>query len=451
MLAISGTVTAVRSPLVYADLFGGAVGSFVRVYPRISGRAPMSARIVAFEGERCFLSPLGSLDEVAVGDKVELLSTKATVTLPLSPLGCVFDAEGRVLSNQNPSTLEHGKSLDLAERSSSAMRHESDACVELNCFAAAPGPMERSCEFRWFPTGTAAIDSLLPLWTGQRLAVLAEPGVGKTTLLRALAVRNPNTLTVVALIGERGIEVNQFVEELRQEGGMKNSVIVASTSDEPPLRRSLAAYTAVAIAEYLAASGRHVQLLFDSMTRFARSLREIGLASGEAPVRRGYPASVFRQLPELIERTGPLRRGSITAFFTVLKSGTIDEDPISEEICSLTDGHISLSKALADSGVYPAIDVVNSLSRNSERITGKREREQIRLIRSALSTAAEEEDLLRMGGVPLFESTSHVIQNRFEIQRLLSDRGDEDGQTGSWEQRIGAIRSRLIELVAPMH
>ena len=430
-LEISGVVTAVKSPLIYAELYGGSVGGFVRVSSNIKNRGALTARIVAFEGERCFLSPLGSLDQITVGDRVDLLSVGSAVTVPRNPLGCVLDAEGRVLS-----ALE--------------VRGNYDDKVAVQSIRSAPGPLDRVCTFDWFQSGISTIDALLPLWAGQRLAVLAEPGVGKTSLMRSLAGQHRGKVNVIALVGERGVEVNQFVEELRADGGLQRSVVVVSTSDEPPLRRAFAAYTAVAIAEYLAAQENQVLLLFDSMTRFARALREIGLASGEIPVRRGYPASVFRQLPELIERTGPLSVGSITAFFTVLKSGTIDEDPITEEICSLTDGHITLSKALAEAGVFPAIDIVTSLSRNSERVIGNEDQEKIRLIKAAFSHAAAEEDLIRMGGQPLFETTVRIMENRTELNRILSDGNIKNISEENWQEQVRLIRNQISEIIAPV-
>jgi type III secretion protein N (ATPase) len=271
-----------------------------------------------------------------------------------------------------------------------------DASATQPLYAAAPNPMERQRIDTQVETGVRAIDGLLPLGRGQRIGVFAAAGGGKSTLLGTLARQAQADVIVIALIGERGREVREFIEDNLGEEGLARSVVIASTSDRPALERARAAHAATAIAEGFRAEGKHVLLLMDSVTRFARALREIGLASGEPPVRRGFPPSVFAELPRLFERTGCDAHGAITGIYTVLLEDE-EDDPVGEEVRSLLDGHVILSRKLAARGHYPAIDVLVSQSRLMGQLVGDGERRAALSFRAMLAKLNEIELLLQVG------------------------------------------------------
>ena len=264
--------------------------------------------------------------------------------------------------------------------------------------ASPPTPLERTPIKERILTGVRAIDSLLAVGKGQRLGIFAGSGVGKSTLLSMIA-RNTNAdINVIALVGERGREVIDFIERDLGEEGLKKSVIIAATSDQSSIARLRASYTATAIAEYFRDQGKDVMLMFDSVTRFAHAQREIALAAGEPPAQRGYPPSVFELIPKLLERSGTSQSGSITAFYTVLVDGDDMDEPIADKVRGTLDGHIVLSKKLAASYHYPAIDILNSVSRLANRISGKKTKEACGLMRNLMSIYAESKDFIEVGG-----------------------------------------------------
>jgi type III secretion protein N (ATPase) len=248
-----------------------------------------------------------------------------------------------------------------------------------------------------FTTGIKAIDALLTLGIGQRTGIFAPAGGGKSTLLTMIAKHALADVIVIALVGERGREVGEFIEHIESNGGLSRSVLVVATSDRPSMERLRAAYTATAIAEGFRSQGMHVVLLMDSVTRLARALREIGLSIGEPPVRRGFPPSVFAELPRLFERVGNDNKGSITAFYTVLVEGEESQDPIAEEVRALLDGHIVLTSKLAREYHYPAIDILKSTSRLVNKITSVEHRSHISHFRSLLAKYQELEFLIQVG------------------------------------------------------
>ena len=248
-----------------------------------------------------------------------------------------------------------------------------------------------------FTTGVRAIDALVTVGVGQRVGVFAPAGVGKSTLLGMLARHGRSEINVIALIGERGREVREFIEDALGEEGLRRSVIVVSTSERPAMERVRAAHAATAIAEGFRSRGARVLLMMDSVTRFARALREIGLAAGEPAVRRGFPPSVFAELPRLFERTGNDDKGSITAFYSVLLEDEDSSDPVGEEVRSILDGHVILSRALSKQGQFPAIDVLASLSRVFPRVADSSHRERAERVRSLMARHAEVEFLLQVG------------------------------------------------------
>ncbi|MCK5896745.1 MAG: FliI/YscN family ATPase, partial [Cocleimonas sp.] len=263
--------------------------------------------------------------------------------------------------------------------------------------APSPSPLERDIINEPMGLGVKAMDGLLTCGVGQRMGVFAGAGVGKSFFMSMLVQHAEVDVNVIALIGERGREVREFIEDALGEEGMKKTVLIVSTSDRPSIERLKAAYVATAVAEYYRDKGQNVLLMMDSLTRFARAQREIGLAAGEAPARRGFPPSVFAELPLLVERAGRSNKGSITAFYTVLVEGDDMSDPIADEIRSLLDGHIVLSRDLASKNHYPAIDILQSLSRVMPAIVHPQHKEAAAKIRSLMAKHKEIEFLVRVG------------------------------------------------------
>jgi type III secretion protein N (ATPase) len=260
-----------------------------------------------------------------------------------------------------------------------------------------PGPLERRRIVEPLPLGLRAVDGLLTLGRGQRVGLFAGAGVGKSALLGQIARGAAAEVRVVCLIGERGREVREFVEDALGADGLARSVVVAATSDAPALVRLRAAHVATALAEWFAEGGREVLLLCDSLTRFARAQREVGLAAGEPPARQGYPASVFQALPRLLERAGPRARGGITAVYAVLVAGHDQDEPIADEIRGLLDGHLVLERRLAERGHFPAIDVLASVSRVMDQVTTTAHRAAARRVRALLAEWERQRDLVLLG------------------------------------------------------
>jgi flagellum-specific ATP synthase len=260
-----------------------------------------------------------------------------------------------------------------------------------------PDVMRRSAITEQIVTGVRAIDGMIAIGKGQRLGIFAGSGVGKSTLLGMVARNTSANVNVIALIGERGREVREFIEHDLGPEGLARSVIVVSTSDTPPLARLRGAYVATAIAEYFRDQGNDVMLLFDSVTRFARAQREIGLAIGEPPATRGFPPSVFEILPKLLERCGTSDRGTITGFYTILVEGDDMDEPIADTVRGILDGHLVLSRKLATRYHYPAIDVMASISRLATRVTSPEVQEAAGYLRRMLSVYADAEDLINVG------------------------------------------------------
>jgi type III secretion protein N (ATPase) len=310
-------------------------------------------------------------------------------------------------------------------------------------FAPAPDPLRRRRVSETFTTGVRAIDALVTVGVGQRVGVFAPAGVGKSTLLGMLARHGRSEINVIALIGERAREVREFIEDALGEEGLRRSVIVVSTSERPAMERVRAAHAATAIAEGFRSRGARVLLMMDSVTRFARALREIGLAAGEPAVRRGFPPSVFAELPRLFERTGNDDKGSITAFYSVLLEDEDSSDPVGEEVRSILDGHVILSRALSKQGQFPAIDVLASLSRVFPRVADSLHRERAERVRSLMARHAEVEFLLQVGeykaGVdPLADV---AIARMPAIRALIGQRPEEGAEFHETLRALAAIAS----------
>lgn len=370
-----GHVRASRGLVLTARVPGARRGDWVRILKQ--GNVALDAEVVAFDGDDVSLMPLGDMRGVGVNDPVQpmggSLSIRASVPCLL---GRVLDGIGRPLDGCGP--LEG---------------------AEWPLVRPAPLPMQRPRMSRVLPTGVRALDALCTVFEGQRLALFAPAGVGKTQLLGRLAQGASADAIVVCLVGERGRELNEFLRDVLDEKTRARSVVVCATSDAPALERTKSVHLATSIAEYLREQGLRVLLLVDSLTRFVRSAREVGLAAGEPPARRGFPPSAFAELAPLIERTGLTPSGSITAFYTVLVEGNDLDEPVSDEVRGLVDGHIVLDRALAQRGHYPAIDVLKSLSRSMDALVSTRHKQAALGLREALAHYQSKRDLHELGAI----------------------------------------------------
>ena len=368
---------------------------------------PLMAEVVGLDGDEAVLAPIGDVRGLSIG--AEVVATRDVLRVPCGPgvLGRVLDGLGRPLDAETAGPLRN--------------------CTMRPCEAAPPDALSRELVERPLPLGLRAIDGLLTCGEGQRIGIYGEPGGGKSTLLAQLVRGAAVDVVVVGLIGERGREVRDFIENQISEDARTRTVLVVATSDRPAVERMKAAMTATAIAEGFRDEGKRVLLVMDSVTRYARALREIGLAAGEPPTRRGFPPSVMAELPRLMERAGPAARGSITAFYTVLFEGDGAGDPVAEETRGILDGHIILSPKLAASGHYPAIDVLTSRSRVMEAVADPRHRAHARRLRDLLSRHAEIEFLVQVGeyrkGV---DPLNDMALERIEAIRAFLRQGSED-------------------------
>lgn len=338
------------------------------------GSQEIMAEVVGFKDDRILLMPYGNVEGVGVGSTVECTGAPLKVWAGEDLLGKAIDGLGNPID---------GSKLFCTERYS----------VE----ATPPDPLTRKLIDEVLPLGVKAVDGLITVGKGQRIGIFAGSGVGKSTLLGMFARNTQADINVIALIGERGREVREFIERDLGEEGMRRSVVVVATSDKPALIRNKAAKTATAVAEYFRDQGKDVLLMMDSLTRFSMAQREIGLASGEPPVSRGYPPSVYAQMPKLLERAGNSEIGSITGLYTVLVDGDDFNEPITDTARSILDGHIMLSRKLGHKNHYPAIDVLQSISRVMSSIAEKSHKTAANQLKNVLATYDEAEDLINIG------------------------------------------------------
>ena len=334
----------------------------------------MFAEVVGFKDSRVLLMPFENVDGIGPGCIVENTEKALEVKVGNGILGHTLDGLGNPME---------GDIVDLTDTYP----------VE----AAPPDPMKRVIINQVLPLGVKAVDGLLTVGKGQRIGIFAGSGVGKSTLLGMFARNTKADINVIALIGERGREVREFIERDLGPEGMKRSVLVVATSDKPALIRNKAAKTATAIAEYFRDQGKDVLLMMDSLTRFSMAQREIGLASGEPPVTRGYPPSVYSEMPKLLERAGMAEKGSITGLYTVLVDGDDFNEPITDTARSILDGHIILSRKLGHKNHYPAIDILQSISRCMSQISTKEHKKMAGRLKNVLATYNEAEDLINIG------------------------------------------------------
>ena len=340
-----------------------------------SGAGTVKAEVVGFRDDRVLLMPYDNVEGVGLGSWVVNTGAPLQVSGSEELLGKTLDGVGDPMN-----------ALQLSEDSR-----------KYSVEASPPDPLSRKLIDEVLPLGVKAVDGLITVGKGQRIGIFAGSGVGKSTLMGMFARNTKADINIIALIGERGREVREFIERDLGEEGMRRSVVVVATSDRPALIRNKAAKTATAIAEYFRDQGKDVLLMMDSLTRFSMAQREIGLASGEPPVSRGYPPSVYAEMPKLLERAGNSSRGSITGLYTVLVDADDFNEPITDTARGILDGHIVLSRAMAQKNHYPAIDILASISRVMSSITESDHKQVAGQLKNVLATYREAEDLINIG------------------------------------------------------
>lgn len=350
------------------------LGDICEITPEGEGdRPPIKAEVVGFKDKKTLLMPYDSVDGIGLGCIVENTGLPLQVLVSEALLGKTLNGMGHPVDGTRFDGIPY-----LVE-------------------AAPPDPMSRKIIDTVLPLGVKAVDGLITVGKGQRIGIFAGSGVGKSTLMGMFARNTKADINVIALIGERGREVREFIERDLGVEGMKRSVVVVATSDRPALERNKAAKTATAIAEYFRDRGKDVLLMMDSLTRFSMAQREIGLASGEPPVTRGYPPSVYSEMPKLLERSGNSDKGSITGLYTVLVDGDDFNEPITDTARSILDGHIMLDRKLGHKNHYPAIDILQSISRCMSQIADKEHKQAAGKLKNVLATYNEAEDLINIG------------------------------------------------------
>lgn len=411
-----GEVSRLVGLLVESDGPAAAVGDSCTIRTR-RGRE-IRVQVTGFRDGRLLSIPLDETDGVEPGNPVIARGKAARV--PVSPqlLGRVIDGFGRPMDGGPPIEAERWADLD----------------------AAPPGPLEREPISDRLTTGIRAIDGFLTAGRGQRIGIFGGSGVGKSTLLGSLVKNSDADVAVLALVGERNREVRDFIEHELGEEGMRRSVLVVATSDRPSPLRVRACFTALAVAEYFRGLGRDVLLVADSVTRLAMAQREIGLASGEPPSQKGYTPSVFQMLPRIFERAGRFRQGSITAFFTVLVEGDDMNEPIADAVRGILDGHIVLSRRLGQKGHYPAIDVLQSISRLSSRVGAEGQLASAAALREAMALLQSSEDLIRIGAYAAGTNArlDNAIQLEPGLERFLRQAPSE---RSSMDETLQAMRA----------
>ena len=350
------------------------LGDLCHVFP-VNSDKPIRAEVVGFKEGKTLLMPFEVTEGIGLGCRVENQGYPLGICVGDFLLGKALDGLGQPLDGS--SLPEDGLNYPVE--------------------AACPDPLSRKIICDVLPLGVRAVDGLITIGKGQRIGIFAGSGVGKSTLMGMFARNTRADINVIALIGERGREVREFIEHDLGEEGMKRSVLVIATSDKPALERKKAAQTATAIAEYFRDQGKDVLLMMDSLTRFSMAQREIGLASGEPPVTRGYPPSIYAEMPKLLERAGCAEQGSITGLYTVLVDGDDFNEPITDTARSILDGHIMLNRKLAHKNHYPAIDILQSISRCMSAIATKEHKKAAGKLKNAMATYNDAEDLINIG------------------------------------------------------
>ncbi|HEX4286629.1 MAG TPA: FliI/YscN family ATPase [Terracidiphilus sp.] len=394
-----------------------AVGEYCEIVDR--HRRVHAAEVIGFRGSHILSMPDETTDGIRYGDRVAALGTRPEIDVDQSLTGRILDAAGIPMDGSARPIEPDRRLLEGKVRS----------------------PLDRVPIRSPLSTGIRTVDGLLTVGRGQRIGIFGGSGVGKSTLIGMMTRNTDADITIVGLVGERGREVGEFLDNALGVEGRSRSVVVVSTSDQSPLMRLRAALAATTLAEYFASLGKHVLLVLDSLTRFAMAAREIGLAAGEPPTAKGYTPSVFSRLAKLIERAGNFPSGSITAFYTVLMEGDDLQDPLVDAVRSLLDGHIVLSRALASEGWYPPIDLLQSISRLMPLVTGERHREHAALIRRLLAVHARSEDLVRIGAYKAGADPEldRALRAREALRVYMTQRSDERTGLDECVERLASL------------
>ena len=418
-IEVRGRVTEVTGLVIKATVPGVRIGEMCF----IEGRGErIVCEVVGFRDEAVMLMPLGEATGVGPDCEVVASGKPFAIRCGWGLLGRVLDGLGRPIDTGLP-------------------LREIEGLAEWSVERTAPDPLKRMRVTEPIAMGVRAIDSLLTIGRGQRIGLFAGSGVGKSTLMGQMARFTEAEVVITCLIGERGREVRDFIEESLGEEGLKKSVVVVATSNEPSLVRLKCAYVATAIAEWFRDQGKKVLFMMDSSTRFARAQREIGLAIGEPPARQGYPPSVFAQIPRLMERTGNNETGSITALYTILvQAGDMDE-PIADEVRGILDGHIILNRALGARNHWPAIDILPSLSRVMSGIVGPEHKQAAAKLREVLATYEKQRDLILLGAYQYGTDakTDYAIDKIEEVETFLRQATDEHADYTTAIERMIAL------------
>lgn len=408
-IRLEGRVVKVVGLIVEASGLNTGVGSLCTIHT--GNDQSIMAEVVGFRDERVLLMPYGDVRGIRAGSRIVLLEKGPEAEVGNGFLGRVIDGMGNVLDD-GPSIVP-------------------DALYPL--YGKPLNPMLRRPITKLMDVGVAAINTMIPLGRGQRVAIMAGSGVGKSVLMGMMAKHTEADVTVIGLVGERGREVKDFVENNLGPKGLEKSVVVAATSDTPPLVRMRGAYLATSLAEYFRDQGKNVLLIIDSITRFAMSSRDVGLSAGEPPTNRGYTSSFFVRIPILLERAGNLEgKGSITGIYTVLVEGDDLNDPVGDTVRSIVDGHIVLSRKLANRGHYPAIEVLESVSRVARDVSGPEHLELRDKTVKILAAYAGSEDMISIGAYakgsnPLLDQAIALKPKIDEVLRQPMDRADSYG------------------------
>ena len=384
---------------------------------------PHLAEVIGFRGSNVLSMPVESTEGIRFGDPVAALGVSPEIEVGAALMGRVLNALGAPIDEGRYPKAAAAMPLDGVVRPA----------------------LERVPIRTPLGTGIRAIDGLLTVGRGQRVGIFGGSGVGKSTLIGMMTRNTEADVTVVGLVGERGREVGEFLEDSLGVEGRARSVVVVSTSDQSPLMRMRAALAATTVAEFFAAQGKHVLLVLDSLTRFAMAAREIGLAAGEPPTAKGYTPSVFTRLARLVERTGQFRVGSITAFYTVLMEGDDQQDPLVDAVRSLLDGHVVLSRALAAEGWYPPIEVLDSISRLMPSVTQAEHREQAALLRRLMAVYARSEDLVRIGAYKPGSDPDldRALRARGAMRAFMTQDAREQVRFGDCVRRLSALAAEV--------
>jgi len=421
LITVGGRVSQVIGMVIESQGPGIPVGSVCSV--ETSGSGKVLAEVVGFREGRVLLMPLAEMRGIEPGGRITLVGGQARVPVSRALLGRVIDGLGRPMDGKGPIQVEQ----------------------EYPLYAEPLNPMERERISEPVDVGVRAINGLLTLGKGQRIGILAGSGVGKSTLLGMIARHTSADVSVIALIGERGRELKDFIERDLGPEGLSRSVVVVATSDQPALVRMRGAYLAMAVSEFFRDQGRDVILMMDSVTRFAMSSREVGLAIGEPPTSRGYTPSVFGQLPKLLERAGTCTgKGSITGIYTVLVEGDDMNEPIADAVRSIVDGHIVLSRDLASRGHYPAIEVMESVSRCMVDVVDPEQMRYARRFLEIMATYRRSEDLINIGAYS--RGSNPKIDNAIEmIDRLNGYLRQEVEERVGFEESVSQLAGIFLE------